>query len=148
MVCSKDDELADLSGRIKGQGLAKNQEYFHDIIGYNYRMTNICAAIGCAQLERINNILLNKRRVAQQYIENLIGLPIDYHKEFGNVKHSYWMFTILVNSESQRTELRIHLKENGIETRPTFIVHTCHVFTNENFGCRRSWKENKSSKLS
>jgi perosamine synthetase len=132
MVCTNDNRLADLSIRIKGQGLAKNQEYFHDIIGYNYRMTNICAAIGCAQLERIDNILINKTKVAQNYIENFEGLPIEYHKEIGNVKHSYWMFTILVASENERTKLRNHLKENGIETRPTFHpVHTMPMYKTE-----------------
>ena len=43
MVCTNDNDLRDLAFRLKGQGLAKNQEYFHNIIGYNYRMTNICA---------------------------------------------------------------------------------------------------------
>lgn len=130
MVCTNDDNLSDLSIRIKGQGLAKNQEYFHDIIGYNYRMTNICAAIGCAQLERIDEILINKRRVAQNYIHGLKGLPIEFHKEIGNVKHSYWMFTILVKSEKQRSELRNYLKGNGIETRPTFHpVHSMPMYS-------------------
>jgi len=129
MGCTNDDNLADLTIRIKGQGLAKNQEYFHDIIGYNYRMTNICAAIGCAQLERIDEILINKRRVAQNYIDGLKGLPIEFHKEIGNVKHSYWMFTILVKSENKRSELRNYLKEIGIETRPTFHpVHTMPMY--------------------
>ncbi|NWG29551.1 MAG: DegT/DnrJ/EryC1/StrS family aminotransferase [Ignavibacteriaceae bacterium] len=133
MVCTNDDNLADLSIRIKGQGLAKNQEYFHDIIGYNYRMTNICAAIGCAQLERINEILINKRRVAQNYIDGLKELPLEYHKEIGKVKHSYWMFTILVKSEKQRIELRNYLKEFGIETRPTFHpVHTMPMYIDGN----------------
>lgn len=133
MVCTNDDDLADLSIRIKGQGLAKNKEYFHDIIGYNYRLTNICAAIGCAQLERINEILNNKRRVAQNYIDGLKDLHLDYHKEFGNVKHSYWMFTILVKSENQRIELRNYLKEFGIETRPTFHpVHTMPMYIDGN----------------
>ena len=132
MVCTKDDNLADLTFRIKGQGLAKNQEYFHDIVGYNYRMTNICAAIGCAQLERINEILVNKAGVAQNYIENLQKLPIEYHREIGNVKHSYWMFTILVASENERNGLRNYLKENGIETRPTFHpVHTMPMYTTQ-----------------
>jgi len=129
MVCTNNDSLADLTTRIKGQGLAKNQEYYHDIVGYNYRMTNICAAIGCAQLERIDDILINKRRVAQNYIDGINGLPIEFHKEIGNVKHSYWMFTILVKSENQRIELRNYLKENGIETRPTFHpVHTMPMY--------------------
>ena len=90
------NNLADLSFRIKGQGLAKNQEYFHDIIGYNYRMTNICAAIGCAQLERIEDIIKNKSRVAKNYIENLRDYQSTITKKSENVKHSYWMFTILV----------------------------------------------------
>lgn len=135
MVCTDDDHLADLSSRIKGQGLAKNQEYFHDIIGYNYRMTNICAAIGCAQLERIKNILKEKDRVAQSYINNLQGLPVKYHQAIGDVKHSYWMFTILAASDTERTALRNFLKENGIETRPTFHpVHTMPMYnTGEKF---------------
>ena len=92
-------------------------------------MTNICAAIGCAQLERIDEILINKRRVAQNYIDGIKDLPIEFHKEIGNVKHSYWMFTILVTSENQRSELRNYLKENGIETRPTFHpVHTMPMY--------------------
>lgn len=132
MVCTNDDMIADLSARIKGQGLAKNQEYFHDIIGYNYRMTNICAAIGCAQLERIDDILTNKNRVAQNYINNLQRLPIHYHQAIGEVKHSYWMFTILANNDIERTALRNFLKENGIETRPTFHpAHTMPMYKTE-----------------
>ena len=129
MVCTNDPDLNDLVIRIKGQGLAKNQEYFHDIIGYNYRMTNICAAIGCAQLERINEILLRKRFVAETYINALKNLPVDYHKESAECHHSYWMFTILVNSEKERTQLRNHLSKSGIETRPTFHpVHTMPMY--------------------
>jgi len=129
MVCTNNDGLHDMIIRLKGQGLAKNQEYFHDVIGYNYRMTNICAAIGCAQLERIDEILLKKRKVAENYIEELKGLEISYHKETGDVRHSYWMFTILVKSESERSELRKYLSENGIETRPTFHpVHTMPMY--------------------
>jgi perosamine synthetase len=129
MVCTNDPEIYSMAIRIKGQGLAKNQEYFHDIIGYNYRMTNICAAIGCAQLERIEDILDRKRILARKYIDAIKDLGIDYHKETGNVKHSYWMFTILVNSKMERTKLRKFLAENGIETRPTFHpVHTMPMY--------------------
>ncbi|MCG6913507.1 DegT/DnrJ/EryC1/StrS family aminotransferase [bacterium BMS3Abin03] len=129
MVCTNNLETYNMAIRIKGQGLARDQEYFHDIIGYNYRMTNICAAIGCAQLERIEDILERKRKLAKNYINGIKVLGIDYHKETGNVKHSYWMFTILVNSEKERTKLRNFLAENGIETRPTFHpVHTMPMY--------------------
>ncbi len=135
MVCTNNPEYHDLSIRIKGQGLAKNREYYHDLIGYNYRMTNICAAIGCAQLERINDILNNKRFVSESYICQLKNLPLDYHHEFPGTFHSYWMFTILVNSEKERTELRNHLNKYGIETRPTFHpVHTMPMYNlNESY---------------
>jgi len=129
MVCTNDERLYELVVRLKGQGLAKNQEYFHDIIGYNYRMTNICAAIGCAQLERIEEILDKKYRLAEYYKDSIKNLGIEYHKASENVKHSYWMFTILVNSEEERTKLRKFLSERGIETRPAFHpVHTMPMY--------------------
>ena len=135
MVCTNNKILSDLAVRLKGQGLAKDQEYFHDIIGYNYRMTNICAAIGCAQLERIEDILLKKEKVVKNYLYGLKKLPVEYHKQTGDVTHSYWMFTILVKSEIERTKIRKHLLANGIESRPTFHpVHTMPMYKiNEKF---------------
>lgn len=129
MVCTNNQKLHDLVVRLKGQGLAKGKEYFHDIIGYNYRMTNVCAALGLAQLERINEILKEKDRIISEYIKNLKGIPVSYHQEVGNVKNSYWMFTILASSENERDKLRQYLSENGIETRPTFHpVHTMPMY--------------------
>ena len=86
-------------------------------------------AIGCAQLEQIKTILDKKEEVVKNYINALKNLPVEYHKRTGDVKHSYWMFTILVKSENERTKLRKHLAENGIETRPTFHpVHTMPMY--------------------
>ena len=81
MVVTNDKALYEKCVHIKGQGLAKNAEDWHDIIGYNYRMTNICAAIGLAQLEKINDIILIKRQYANWYKENLNGLPLVFHDE-------------------------------------------------------------------
>ena len=132
MVCTNSKELSDLVNKLKGQGLAKNREYYHDIIGYNYRMTNICAAIGCAQLERVGDILINKKRIVQKYIDDIKNIPLEYHQAYGNINHSYWMFTVLVNSESDRKKLRKHLSENGIDTRPTFHpVHTMPMYNSQ-----------------
>jgi len=129
MVCTKNKDLRDLVIRLKGQGLATGKEYFHDIIGYNYRMTNICAAIGFAQLERISDILSEKDRVIAEYKQALKNIPVEIHREVGNVKHSYWMFTVLAASEKEKNELRSQLAENGIETRPAFHpVHTMPMY--------------------
>ena len=92
-------------------------------------MTNICAALGLAQLERIDEILKDKDRMISEYKKNLKNVPISIHQEVGKVKHSYWMFTILAASENERDKLRKYLAENGIETRPTFHpIHTMPMY--------------------
>lgn len=125
MVVTNDDTLYQRSIHFKGQGLAHHREYWHDVIGYNYRMTNICAAIGLAQLERADEILKSKRRIAERYNKNLASLPLTLHKEIGNVIHSYWMYTVLVEKSEQRDILRQTLANQGIETRPAF--YPCHT---------------------
>lgn len=120
MVLTDNEELYKKGQHFKNQGLADGYNYWHDIIGYNFRMTNICAAIGVAQMERIDEFLCKKRRVAELYKENLAGLPILFHKECKDVFHSYWMFSVISRSESEREKLSAYLNEKGIETRPTF----------------------------
>ena len=121
MVATNDKELYEKCIHIKGQGLAKNAEYWHDIIGYNYRMTNICAAIGLAQLEKVHDIIKAKRDIASLYKEGLRGLPVVFHDEIDERYFStYWMISILTKDSAVREKLRKHLSENGIETRPAF----------------------------
>ena len=125
MVVTNDLSLYEKVVHLKGQGLAKDREYYHDIIGYNYRMTNICAAIGCAQLERADELIEKKILIAKWYEEKLENLPVVFHSQVGDVKHSYWMVSILLKDSDEREKIRLHLKENGIETRPTF--HPVHL---------------------
>lgn len=115
--------------KLKGQGLAANREYWHDEIGYNYRMTNICAAIGLAQVEQIDKIIKLKRNIAKQYDAFLKDLPIETHREVGDVFHSYWMYNILVENAKIRDQLRQFLMLNGVETRPVFYpIHTMPMY--------------------
>jgi perosamine synthetase len=125
MVVTNDLSLHEKVVHLKGQGLAKDREYYHDIIGYNYRMTNICAAIGNAQLERANELIEKKYLIAKWYEQKLKSLPITFHSQVGNVKHSYWMVSILLKDSEERNAIRLFLKEKGIETRPTF--HPVHL---------------------
>jgi len=129
MVITNDATIFDRLVHFKGQGLAKYREYWHDTMGYNYRMTNICAAIGLAQLEQVKTFLKQKRDVANWYLDELKDLPIEFQHEAKNTYHSYWMFSILVKRPEIREKLREHLKEAGIETRPTFYpIHTMPVY--------------------
>lgn len=130
MVTTNDETLFDRCVHYRGQGLAKHREYWHDVVGYNYRMTNICAAIGLAQLERANELLEKKRRIVELYMEELAGLPIEVHSEHEGVRHSYWMVSILTENASTRDKVRHALTEAGIETRPVFSpVHTMPMYT-------------------
>jgi perosamine synthetase len=129
MVSTNDEKLYKKVVHLKGQGLAEGKEYYHDIIGYNYRMTNICAAIGCAQLERADEIISKKRQIAEWYREFLSGLPLELHQEGKNIFHTFWMITIMIDNEDQRDKLRDYLKQNGIDTRPGFYpVHKMPMY--------------------
>ena len=129
MVVSNDKTLIERARHLKGQGLATHREYWHDVVGYNYRMTNIQAAIGLAQLERADEFISRKRALAESYRNALCGLPVECHIEAPDTVHSYWMFSILVEHADQRDPLRQHLAEAGIETRPLFYpMHTMPMY--------------------
>ncbi|HED05656.1 MAG TPA: DegT/DnrJ/EryC1/StrS aminotransferase family protein [Ignavibacteria bacterium] len=130
MIVTNDETLHDRAYHLKMHGLAKYREYWHDVIGFNYRMTNICAAIGLAQLEKANEKISKKRQLAKWYDDALSNLPVKSNQEHPDVFHTYWMYSILVESPKLRDKLRTHLKNEGIETRPTFFpVHTMPMFS-------------------
>ncbi|MEO8642205.1 DegT/DnrJ/EryC1/StrS family aminotransferase [Pseudomonas sp.] len=135
MVVSKNKDVHERACHLKSQGVSKTREYWHDELAFNYRMTNICAAIGLAQLERADEIIALKRQVADWYREALEGLPLQMHAEQPGTRHSYWMCSVLLDDPSQRQALRDHLKSKGIETRPLFAPahHMPHCKTDETF---------------
>lgn len=120
MVVSPHKKIIEKVNLLKSQAVSKEIEYWHSGLGYNYRMTNICAAIGLAQLEAVDKILKMKRSVASFYQTELTELPLRHHSESVDTTHSYWMNSIILDDEMHRDALRKHLKEAGIETRPFF----------------------------
>ena len=120
MVVSKIREVWERARHLRSQGLSSTREYWHDMPAYNYRMTNLCAAIGLAQLEQVDHFLARKKALATHYLESLHRLPLSFHTEERNTTHSYWMCSILVEDPTKRDSLRTHLAECGIETRPVF----------------------------
>ncbi len=135
MVVAKNKEILERAYHLKNQGVSPSREYWHDVVAYNYRMTNICAAIGLAQLESADEILEKKRQVANWYRDELKGLPLQFHDEQPETVHSFWMCSIAVDNVTQRNPLREHLKKVGVETRPLFYPsHTMpHCAQNEIF---------------
>jgi perosamine synthetase len=130
MVTSNDKTLIERARHLKGQGLAAHREYWHDVVGYNYRMTNIQAAIGLAQLERVDSFVSRKQALAERYREGLSGVPLEFHRQAPDTVHSYWMVSILVERADLRDPLRKHLADAGIETRPLFYpLHTMPMYS-------------------
>lgn len=134
MVVTNNEALYDRVLKLKGQGLAEYRQYWHDSLGYNYRMTNIQAAIGVSQLEIADLVLSAKRIIAHHYMDHFKDSPISWHKESDNTRHSYWMFSVTMDiNEKQRNEMmRILLKDKGVETRPLFYpVHTMPMYSHK-----------------
>jgi perosamine synthetase len=130
MVSSNDATLMERARHFRGQGLATYREYWHDVVGYNYRMTNIAAAIGLAQLERSQEFINRKSEIASKYKDGLNHLPVEFHDESPNTFHSYWMTSLLVENSLLREPLRDHLFSKGIETRPLFYpIHTMPMYS-------------------
>lgn len=108
----------------RDHGMTKEKKYWHTVLGYNYRLTNIQAAIGCAQLERIETFIQKKREHAKQYLKLLEPIPnIVLPVEKGYAKNSYWMFGIRVKQKNRNSIIQ-QLKKRGIESRVFFYPIT------------------------
>ena len=124
MVVFKNPEIAERAAMLRDHGMQKTRRYWHAEVGYNYRLTNIQAAIGVAQFEKIDEFLAAKRRIAQTYNQSLSKhLFFQTPAERENTVNSYWLYTFIVNESApfKRDELIEYLNKQGIETRPVFF---------------------------
>lgn len=132
MLVTNDYYLYNKAYHLKMHGVSSVRYYWHDVIGYNYRMTNICAAIGLAQIERADDIIVKKKSIAKKYNELLQGLPVTFQPDREDSTNAFWMYTILVDTVKTRDTLMEYLSSKLIETRPTFYpVHTMPMFSNQ-----------------
>lgn len=129
MVTTNDDELAAKLRLLRGQGMDPQRRYWFPVVGYNYRMTNIQAAIGLAQMEMIDKALSDRRTLANWYNDALAGMQnkILLPRQEPWAKQVYWMYTIFLRygDGADRDAVMGALDEAGIETRPVF--HPMHV---------------------
>lgn len=124
MIVSRNPEYIKRVAFLKNQAVSTEKEYWHDEVGFNYRMTNICAAIGLAQLENAEEIINKKRRIAKSYKNELLKIGLDIQYESINERHTYWMVTTLLKNKHDRDKVRKNLTAKGIETRPAFNLIT------------------------
>jgi perosamine synthetase len=97
-------------------------EYYHDEIGFNYRMPNLNAALLLAQLENLEKFIKTKRDLAMQYKEFFERLGIEFFSEPENAKSNYWLNTIFLKDKKERYEFLEFSHENGILCRPTWVL--------------------------
>ena len=132
MVLTDDSIIADRARSLRNLYFQPERRFFHEELGYNYRLTNLQAALGLAQLERIDQIIAKKRWIGQQYLQKLADLStIQLPVEEWWARQIYWMFGLVLTESAgfDALELAGRLKSMDIETRPFFFgMHEQPVF--------------------
>lgn len=140
MLITNNEELGKKAKYLSNQTktITENGAMYHEEVGYNFRMPNILAAMGVAQLEKVDEYLEVKRRNARLYNDLLKGVKgITLTKEVDYVDNCYWLYSILVEDDFRmsRDELLNVLKENGIQARPFFLpVHAMKPYSGSKCG--------------
>jgi len=122
MLVSNDAALVAKAKYLSNQAksIHANGGMFHEEIGCNYRMPNVLAAMGLAQLENLDNYNEKKQKQAALYLRELADTPLVLPYTADGVRHSQWMFCALARNEAERDGLIVFLKEKGIQSRPFF----------------------------
>lgn len=124
MILTADEKLAKTAKHITTTAKIPHKwEYVHDMTGYNYRLTNLSAALGCAQMEVLDTILESKRVIAEKYrsfMSNIDG--VDFIFEYDGVKANYWLNAILLNDRENRDVFLEQSNSVGVMTRPIWML--------------------------
>lgn len=128
MLTTDDAALAERARFLRDHAMSTERRYWHAEVGYNYRMTNMQAALGVAQMEQIETFIERKRQIARLYNEQLAGVPgLVLPPEAEWATSVYWMYSVLVTEDFplERAALQSRLRSQNIDSRPFFYpVHT------------------------
>ena len=124
MIVTDNVEAADRLKLLRDHGMSSKHRYLHTVLGYNYRMTNLQAALGVAQLNKIESLLDAKNQIAVRYNKLLKTIPgINLPTDSEWAVRSTWLYTLTVDKDlfgKTRDELMVFLDSCGIDTRPAF----------------------------
>ena len=143
MVLSDDAKLADKARSLRNLSFEPGRRFYHRELGFNFRLTNMQAALGLAQLERLPEIINRKRWLGQEYTQRLKDLQVlQLPVEAPWAKSVYWMYGVVLSEESGMDArlLAKRLEESSIETRPFFlgmheqpVLRSRGLFVNERY---------------
>jgi perosamine synthetase len=128
MLLTNDDRLAERAASMRNLCFEPDRRFHHRELGFNFRLTNLQAAIGLAQVERIEAIVERKRAVGRAYNQRLQGIPgLRLPVEKPWAKSVYWMYGVVLEESVgyDAAEFARRLSERGVQTRPFFLgMHT------------------------
>jgi perosamine synthetase len=132
MVLTDDSDMAEKARSLRNLCFQAGRRFYHEALGFNFRLTNLQAALGLAQLERIDEIITRKRWLGEEYTRRLTwirGLQLPVEEPWA--RSVYWMYGVVLSEETgmEASQLAQRLKEYGIDTRPFFLgMHEQPVF--------------------
>lgn len=122
-IITNNDSLGKLVKHITTTAKVPHKwEFVHDMVAFNYRMPNINAALGCAQLEEINTILSSKLKVAEIYKDYFAKTSLKYFEAIKGTRPNNWLHAIITHDKSERDQLLKYTNENGVMTRPIWTL--------------------------
>lgn len=128
MLVTDDEDTATRTRHLSTQAKVQGVGYLHDEVGYNYRLTNIAAAIGLAQLERLPEFVSAKRAIARRYDSAFANLPMVLPPRVMGLDSTYWLYSVLV-PKGARDPLLAHLARKNVEARPLWRpLHVQPIF--------------------
>jgi perosamine synthetase len=140
MVTTNDRELERLMRRLRDHGFSPERHFWHEYLSFNYRMTNLQAAVGLAQTERLGEVVAARRHLRALYDERLESIPgLQLPAESRDARSVFWMYALRITEEfgCRRDELRAALAERGIETRCFFVpIHFQPIYFDQFRGQR------------
>lgn len=141
MLLFQDEELGRLAKHLTTQAKVPHRWAFvHDHIGYNYRMPNINAALGCAQMENLDRYVSNKRETAERYHEFFSRIPdVEFVVEPANSRSNYWLNAVLLKDRRAQQSFLEYTNDHGVMTRPVWeLMNRLEMFR----GCETDGLEN------
>jgi len=137
MVLTDDPKLAERARSLRNLCFQPGRRFYHEELGFNFRMTNLQAALGLAQLERMDQIVAKKRWIGQEYTRRLQGIQgLQLPVEEPWACNVYWMYGVVLSAETgmDAHQFAQRLKERGVDTRPFFLgMHEQPVFHRRGF---------------
>jgi perosamine synthetase len=124
MVLTNDQKMAEKARSLRNLCFNMTRRFYHEELGWNFRLTNMQAALGLAQLERIEEIIARKRSIGHEYtsrLKDIAGIELPVEESWG--RNVYWMYGVVLSEERDidAAQLAKQLQQRGIETRPFFL---------------------------